>query len=624
MDILKTLTEEQLAAVTSDPGVIFVNAPPGSGKTHILVARLYWAIHEHKANPKDLAMVVFGRKAANEMLHRAQSVIDAETLSHVQISTLHSLCYRYLRGITEFKVIDDLEKMKLIKRAIGKNRMRVETDISEIIRIIGLSKNNGISPDKYLEMNGDNKELEKVGIVYRLYEQYKHEGHYYDMEDLPYQLSNHLAESPELLRRLRGKVLLLDEAMDLAPSHVNLLFTLAHPRDNIFMVGDLNQGVFNFLSGRETGNYLLDLTDRFPNAKTFKLTRNFRSTGAILEASENLIRHNTLRIDNDVVTDNEYGSPVVVVHPEDDIEQANWVCSEIQALIRSGEFTHDQISVLYRVNSMSQPFEDRFSQVGIPYQIIGSKGFYDRKEVKDLINYLRVLHNPNDDEALLSCLNVPNRYLGNQVKTDIQGYASEHGISCYQAMQLIRLPHAYQNKGLHELIYGLKYLQEIDMYEGMTVADMLSQIVSLFDYMEHINKEEVNSEDNVRAQNVEQLIRAASSYSNVGNFLKYVEKHTEKKADDSTGIHLASLHSAKGSQYPCCFVCNLSMELLPYKRALAEAKRDPYALEIERRAAYIGYSRAQYKLYLLSPKRMGKQKLAPSIFLAESFPALKS
>lgn len=608
MNLLSALTEEQLQAVNAPPGVNLVLAIPGSGKTAVFVHRIAHLI-ETGTKPENILALTFARKAAREIASRLAELVPAHA-SRVTVGTFHSVCYRILKGEYDFTVIDDDEKIRIMKR-ICTPVLKPDIDIGEIIRTISLAKNNLVDAVAYREHAKDQDEM-KLADVYELYEQALQDDGKIDMDDLLLRSFQLLSYRPDILGVYQKRFvhLLCDEAQDNNKVQAGLLSLLASTNENLFLCGDDDQSIHNFRGA--SAEYILKLEDVYPAVNKYLLTTNFRSTGAILEAAGNLIQHNTVRYSKELKTENEYGSEVQIIKAADEQDEARIIADEIETLIRSGDCAYSDIAILYRMNSQSLPFEDIMPVRGIPYEIVGGNEFYSRREISTLVYYLRLVHDLEDDEAMLAILDIPTRYLGGSVKTEIKDFAQANEVSCHQSMRAMRFARMYQGRNVKELLASLAYIRS--MPPSLTVGDIILEIRAVFTLDSYFKADEIATEDNSRIQNMDEFMKKASEFNKLESFLEYVKTRQDRHSANG-GVKLQTVHASKGLEYSVVFLIALNEGILPHQKSITQN-----LIEEERRLAYVAMTRAKHRLYMSHRLNQDNKVLEPSRFLNEALP----
>lgn len=615
------LNEEQRKAVESPPGVTRILASPGSGKTAVLVHRVKYLLDVLNVNPAHILLLTFTRKAALEMSERLKLLVGEGRHSKLTVSTFHSVGYRilsqYLWDGTGFKLISDVERIQIIKRIISGAGLKMSsgTGIGEVLRTISLAKANLLTPPEYMEQNRYDEDAGAIAQIYELYDKAKEEQHTLDYDDLLFRTESLLSNDQSVLEyQQRYRHILCDEAQDNNRAQAGLLSMIANPHNSLMVVADDDQSIHKFRGA--SSDYVLNL-EKAHDAKTIILKRNYRNTRSILTAASNLIRRNIGRIPKELHSENPEGEPVTVKMCADAADEARWVSQEARSLVKSENIQWKEIAVLYRTNNQSMPIEDRFTLEKIPYEVIGSSGFYARKDIQVLINYLKVIHAPDEnDEPLLSILNVPNRYLGTKVKREIEAYAAKNEVSCFRALGQMPFERMYQSLSVRRLLSAFQRLRTIPA--GATVGDVIYEVIDTFKLEDHFRDTCIETEDCMAG--IEQLIRKASEFVELKNFLSQVAIRSGRNTGDPEGVKLLSIHASKGLEFPVVFIIGCNENILPHKRSIEASKLYGTAIEEERRLCYVGMTRAEHRLYMSYVTSNGNQKMEPSRFLNEAFP----
>ncbi len=495
MNLLSALTQEQLAAVQAPSGVNLVLAIPGSGKTAVFCHRIVYLVSEAGVKPDNILALTFARKAVHEISIRLKELLPGES-SKIPVLTFHSLGYRILKNDMDFSLVDDDAKIRIIKKIVSAKALKPDMDIGEIIRTISLAKNNLLSVERFKE-TCRSEDDRKLAVVWELYERGLEYAGKIDLDDLLLKSHRLLLDKPEILSSYQGRFhhVLCDESQDNCKVQAELLGLLARPQDNLFLCADDDQAIHTFRGA--TAEHILNLDAIYPAVNRYILGNNFRSTGAIIKAADNLIRHNIIRYHKELGTGNEFGNEVRVIRVSDEKEEARIIADEIACMVKEGTVLYDDIAILYRMNNMSLPFEDLFPAKGIPYELVGGNEFYNRREISSIVNYLRIIHDPNDDQALLGILDVPLRYLGG-TRAAIQAFSIEHGVSCYDSLRNMRFSRMYQGRNVKELLANLEYIRKTP--EFLSAGDLISEIRAVFNLDEYFKSDEISMEDNSRPE----------------------------------------------------------------------------------------------------------------------------
>lgn len=606
------LNKEQRAAAEFLDGIAAVIAVPGSGKTRTMMERIGILVKKHGIPPENILGLTFTRNAAEEMRSRLVPVLG-ELASRVTLSTIHSFCYFLLKSEGRvFEILSGKEQIIFVRDILKKLKMK-DLSVGMVLSEISLAKNNLISLDEFRDLYAGDKTMLKVANVYEAYDREKGKKMLMDFDDLLVEVHKLLAERTEVREKWRDifKHLLVDEFQDTNPAQMEILKLLISGSNNgasFFAVGDDWQSIYGF-TGASVGN-ILNFRDTFPAGEQFILSLNYRSSRKILQACQNLIRHNERKIEKELVTDNEEGEDVIILESSNEESEALNVVNEIRGLVESGRFTYKDIAVLYRANFMSRIAEEVFSQHKIPYHIENGLNFYHRTEVKILLEYLRVISSPESEEgneALLSILNIPNRYIGKRFLGELETFSTNRGAHLYPGLKSMPIELPYIRKNVRAFVEFMDPL--IDDSENLGPAELIGLLRTSLDLDRYVTEEDIPSPDDVKIQNLNQLQLAATRFRDIPSFLEYTETfEDEAVSDNKEGVNLMTIHKAKGLEFPVVFVIGLVEGILPSKKG---------DLEEERRICFVGMSRAMKLLYLSHTLTYLGQASKRSLFLEE-------
>lgn len=633
-DLLAHLNEPQQKAVQTTEGPVLILAGPGSGKTRVITHRIAYLVRVKKVEPWAILAVTFTNRAAQEMRDRLEKLLSKSQAKAMQIGTFHSLSAKILRrepdylarfGMTrKYVIYDRHDAGLLIKQALGTldlSDMSIDQShppkIAELQECISFAKARMLSPQALAEEA--KKDTERLAArVWPRYDQLLRANNAADFDDLLTMAEQALRTQPERLREYQQRWLYLhaDEWQDANLPQYKLIRLLAYGTDehheglsNVCVVGDDDQMIYTW-RGASLAN-VIDFERDFPNCTQIILEQNYRSTKTILSAAQEIVRHNQDRKEKQLWTPNPRGELVSLYQAQDDREEARFIARELRHLKDQGVLkTWRDAAILYRMNMQSRALEEALRYALVPYIVIGSRSFYDRKEIKDLIAYLRLLVNPHDSVSLLRIINVPSRKIGKTTITHLQNWAEQQHISLYQAICLIE-HHPVLKAPTKQVLFAF----------GQIITDLLGEVPhlslpALFDrVIERSNYEAelamTSSEEMDRRSNVAELRRVAEEFAEedpetaLEEFLEHTaliggadttqtgEKGSLAK-ENLDAVHLITLHAAKGLEYPVVAIIGLDEGSLPHSRAF-----DRIQLEEERRLAYVGATRARERLYLL-------------------------
>jgi len=580
-----------------------------------MVSRIERLINEHGVAPESIVGLTFTRNAADEMRSRLEPVLGNRS-RRVILCTIHSFCHAVLRNEGRvFDILSGKEQIIFVRQIMKELRLK-DVSIGTVLREISLSKNNLVSVEEFKALYEGDRTMIKVASVYERYDEEKEKRLLLDFDDLLVETHKLLFEREDVREKYREKCshILIDEWQDTNPIQLEILKLLIgeNGKDNgssFWVCGDDWQSIYSFI-GASVAN-ILNFKALFPESEEFVLKLNYRSTPQILRACENLIAHNVRQIRKELATENPKGHEVVVLESSNEEAEAQNLVLEINDLVESRGYEHKEIAVLYRANFQSRVIEEVFSQQKIPYHIEKGTTFYQRTEVRNLLDYLRVISNPESeeaDEALLNILNVPTRYVSRKLTRELEAYAGEHGMRAYEALGSMRIEPVYVRRSLKALREFLDPL--IEDAEEIHPAELIGLLRSTLDYDRFITDEDMPSPDDVKIQNLDQLQLAAARFRNIRSFLDYTETfEDELVSDNREGVSLMTIHKAKGLEFKVVFVIGMVEGILPSKKG---------DLEEERRIAFVACSRAMELLYLSQSITYMGQPARKSIFIDEA------
>ena len=619
MNILNNLNKEQIEAVKQIDGPVLVMAGAGSGKTKVLTTRIAYLINQGISDYNILA-ITFTNKAAKEMRDRVNLLVNNVRSF---IGTFHSLGLRIIRENSEylnlpnnFTIIDSDDVSVVIKKILkDMNLDPKQYNPSYIRNRISFIKNQMLS-DRELDKLFNTPMDEIVVKIYHKYNQKLLESSSVDFDDLLLLPVRLFEKHPEILEHYQDKYkyILIDEYQDTNPVQYKLSVMLANKYKNIFVVGDMNQSIYAFRQADYRN--IINFENDFKNAKVIKLEHNYRSTNTILEAANEVIKHNKERKDLRLYSDKGDGVKIKYLRSYDEKHEIALVIDEIKNLLLDG-YNFSDFAVLYRTNAQVRAIEEVFMSKGVPYKVFGSYYFYNRKEIKDLISYLRLIYNSNDEVSLRRIINVPKRGIGESAIRDIEQRASEKNISMFEALET-RKELEFKN-----LIEDLKKTSE-----SMSLTELIDAVLDKTGLKKELESSK-SLEDEARLEFLMEFKSITASFEertgsvNLGDFLEEVSliadisNHTE----DGNSVTLMTLHSAKGLEFPVVFLVGMEEGIFPHNISLMEDN-----LEEERRLCYVGITRAKDRLYITNAKRRmlyGKDNSnMPSRFIAEINPNL--
>ena len=603
---LNDLNPQQRAAVERTEGPLLVLAGAGSGKTRVLTYRVAHLMEKGVA-PWHILAITFTNKAAREMQERVRA-LAGEAAEDAWVSTFHSCCARILRRDIEklgykrqFAIYDEDDRMQVIRSvAKAQNLNDKEFPPKQIRAVISDAKNHLLTPTEWLKESGGDFRSKKLYEAYRAYEAVLKGNNALDFDDLLIKTLELLADHPPVLEYYRDKFryILVDEYQDTNAAQYALVRLLAGDRHNLCVVGDDDQSIYGW-RGADIRN-ILEFEKDFPECETIKLEQNYRSTGNILDAANQVIAHNSGRKEKVLWTEADSGERIALYHALDERDEANFIASMARKIVQSGE-NAGNVAVLYRTNAQSRVLEEAFVRGGTPYRVYGGQRFYERKEVKDLIAYLRVLVNPDDDVSARRVINAPKRGIGEATIDKLAAYAEENemplmsAVLDYESTDLSARP-----KKLLGAFAGLMIdLTEL-MYE-VKPSELLEALIERTGYVKAL-EEDKNEENQSRIENIQELQGAVTEFEkmnpegSLSDFLENVALVSDTDAVNESGgaVTLMTLHSAKGLEFNNVFLAGMEEGVFPITRALFDDEQ----MEEERRLAYVGITRAKRRLFL--------------------------
>jgi len=586
------LNKEQEEAASFIEGICAVIAVPGSGKTRTMMERIGKLVKDQGIAPESVLGLTFTRNAAEEMRSRLVPVLGDQA-TRVMLSTIHSFCYWVLRCEGKvFEILSGKEQLIFMRNILKQLRVK-NVSLGMALNEISLAKNNLITAEEFRSLYEGDKTMLKIAEVYEAYDREKAKKFLLDFDDLLFEVyhlfSSHSAIKDKYSERFQH--VLVDEFQDTNPVQLELLKCLISSSANggsFWVCGDDWQSIYSF-TGASIGN-ILNFSTSFEGSRVFILNLNYRSTPQILTACQNLIQHNVRKIDKLLKTENEAGDQVIVLEASNEEGEGLNLVSEISDLISRRGYSYKDVAVLYRANFQSRVIEEVFSRLKIPYHIENGLSFYHRPEVKALLDYLRLIINPDcdaGDEALRSVINIPNRYVSKKFTADLEEFAQKRGIHLYEALKSMTILVPYLRKFMKEF----RKLMDPLIQDGPNLepADVISLLRTALDYDRWISDEDIPSPDDVKIQNVDQLQLSASWYKDIQSFLDYADSFEEETSNDKEGVSLMTIHKSKGLEFSAVFVIGLLEGICPSKKG---------DIEEERRIAFVACSRAMKHLYL--------------------------
>ena len=619
MSIYDTLNEQQREAVYHTEGPLLILAGAGSGKTRVLTHRIAYLIEERGVNPWNILAITFTNKAAGEMRERVDDIVGFGSES-IWVSTFHSTCVRILRrhidrlGYDTNFTIYDTDDQKTLMRDICKY-LQIDTKIyreRNLLAAISAAKNEMVSPKEFrLRAEGDFSR-QRIASVYEEYEKQMKANNALDFDDLLVKAVQLLKTQPDVLDyyQERFRYIMVDEYQDTNNVQFQFVSTLAAKYRNLCVVGDDDQSIYKF-RGADIRN-ILNFENVFEDAKVIKLEQNYRSTGTILDAANAVIRNNRGRKDKTLWTDNGQGEKIELRQFDTGYDEAEYIVGDIRGHVDSGDCSYNDNAVLYRTNAQSRLFEEKLVSANIPYKLVGGVNFYARREIKDLLSYLKTIDNGKDDLAVRRIINVPKRGIGLTSVNRVQEYALQRGVSFYEAVLGADLIPGI-GRGLPKLESFAALIEHFRSEAGkMSILELLEDIIETTGYIEEL-KTEGEIEAEARIENIDELKNKAADYEEscqergeaptLGGFLEEVAlvADIDSLDEDSDYVVLMTLHSAKGLEFPHVYLAGMEDGLFP--SYMTVTSDNPEELEEERRLCYVGITRAMKQLTLTCARR---------------------
>ena len=611
-ELINELNNMQKEAVLNTEGPCLVIAGAGSGKTKVLTHKIAYLIQEKNIKPWNILAITFTNKAANEMKERVEKLVG-EVAKDMWIGTFHSICVRILRKYIDrlgfdntFLIFDTSDQKTLIKECMKTLKIddKMFTDRS-IIAEISNGKNEMLEPKAYQTKYAGDYRKEIIGKIYELYQKRLKENNAIDFDDIINYTIKILMENEDVLEYYTSKFkyVLVDEYQDTNKAQFTLVTILASKYGNITVVGDNDQGIYSF-RGADISN-ILNFEKDFPGTKIIKLEQNYRCTGNILKAANSVIKHNENKYEKKLWTENDEGSLPVIYKSDDEYDEGRFIVEEINHLRREEYFKYSDFTILYRMNSQSRAIEEILRREAIPYKIVGGLKFYERKEIKDIISYLRLIYNFSDNISLKRVINEPKRGIGKTSIDNIQEISEKTGLSMFDIIK-----HA-DEYGLNrvkinaqEFIETIEYLRS--KIESLSISELIKETLNKTGYVKALELENTTEAES-RIQNLEEFLTVAIEFeeeeaeNTLGDFLEGItlSSDIDGMEDSEDSVTLMTLHSAKGLEFPVVFLVGLEEGIFPGNKSIGEPKE----IEEERRLFYVGITRAKQYLYLTCSKK---------------------
>ena len=611
-DILKGLNDKQYEAVVTTEGPCLVIAGAGSGKTKVLTHKIAYLIGEKQVKPWNILAITFTNKAANEMKERIGNLVG-DVAADIWMGTFHSICVRILRRFIDrigfdssFIIFDTSDQRTLVKtciKAIGLDD-KMFTDRS-VLSEISNAKNEMLEPDQYtVRANGDFRK-EKIALVYEMYQKRLKENNAIDFDDIINYTIKILMENPDILEYYsdKFKYVLVDEYQDTNKAQFTLVTLLASKNGNITVVGDNDQGIYSF-RGADISN-ILNFERDFPGTKIIKLEQNYRCTGNILKAANAVIKNNEVTYKKELWTENEVGKLPTVYSASNEYDEGTYIAQQIEHLRREEYYKYSDFAILYRMNTQSRAIEEILRRESIPYKIIGGLKFYERKEIKDIISYLRLIQNPSDNLSLKRIINEPKRGIGKTSLDKIEELSNNTGVPMYEIIKNAEqygLNRVFLNS--REFVNAIEELRA--KKDDIKISELIKETLKKSGYTKALENEKTIEAEN-RIENLNEFLTVAiefedeSADNKLSDFLEGItlSSDIDNMEETEETVTLMTLHSAKGLEFPVVFLVGMEEGIFPGYKSIGE----PKDLEEERRLCYVGITRAKEYLFLTCSKQ---------------------
>ena len=611
-DLINGLNDKQKEAVLATDGPCLVIAGAGSGKTKVLTHKIAYLMSEKNIKPWNILAITFTNKAANEMKERVEKLVG-EAAKDMWIGTFHSICVRILRKYIDrlgfdhsFLIFDTSDQRTLVKECMKTLKIddKMFTDRS-VIAEISNGKNEMLEPRAYQTKYAGDYRKEIIGRIYELYQQRLKENNAIDFDDIINFTIKILTQNEDALEYYTNKFqyVLVDEYQDTNKAQFTLVTILASKYGNITVVGDNDQGIYSF-RGADITN-ILNFEKDFPGTKIVKLEQNYRCTGNILKAANAVIKHNENKYEKKLWTENEEGTLPEIHKADDEYDEGRYIVEQINHLKTEEYFKYSDFTILYRMNSQSRAIEEILRREGIPYKIVGGLKFYERKEIKDIISYLRLIYNFSDNISLKRIINEPKRGIGKTSIDNIAEISEKTGLSMFDIIK-----HA-DEYGLNRVkANAQEFIETIEYLRGhideLSISELIKETLNKTGYVKALEQENTTEAES-RIENLEEFLTVAIEFeeeeaeNTLADFLEGItlSSDIDGMEDTEDSVTLMTLHSAKGLEFPVVFLVGMEEGIFPGYKSIGEPKE----LEEERRLFYVGITRAKQYLYLTCSKK---------------------
>lgn len=604
-EMLDKLNEEQIKPVLDTEGAVLVIAGAGSGKTRVLTTRIAYLILEKGVSPSNIMAITFTNKAAGEMKERLSKFTP--NVYDMWVSTIHSMCVRILRQDIDklgydknFTIYDETDKERVLKRVFEEGGYDVDHLFKLAKNAISTAKNECLSPEEYRKEYANVRFVDEISEIYQKYNALLESSNSLDFDDLLFITYKLFCERPEVADYYSNKFqyIHIDEFQDTNKVQFAIAQRLSIKHGNIFVVGDDDQSIYGW-RGAKIEN-ILSFDDIYRGAKVYKLQRNYRSTKKILQLANCIISNNTQRREKELWTDNAEGVKIETFVGTDENNEATFAALQIKNLMaRNSQLKYSDFAVFMRVNALSRAYEQEFMKYGIPCKIYGGFRFFERKEIKDILSYLKVINNPSDNESFLRCISVPKRGIGDKTLRELREFCASNGYSLYEGV--FRLENSSIGSSAKSKLYNFGLL--LDSFKAFSknnnIVDLIDHVLETTGFLEQFA--EKTEENTSKLYNVSELKNSAEQFakdnlnSTLSDYLNSITLSSDTddiNSDDA--VVIATIHAVKGLEFPCVFVSGLDETILP----IARSQNDEDEMEEERRLMYVAITRAKERLYL--------------------------
>lgn len=604
-ELISQLNEEQIKPVLETEGAVLVIAGAGSGKTRVLTTRIAYLVLEKQVSPANIMAITFTNKAAGEMKERLRKIVG--DIDEMWISTIHSMCVRILRRDIDklgydknFTIYDESDKDKVLKHAFEELNYDLDKFFKPVKNVISNAKNECLTPAEYKKAYAGTRFVNEFAEIYEKYDNLLERSNALDFDDLLFKTYKLFTSFPDVASYYANKFeyVHIDEFQDTNKVQFEVAQVLSSKHGNIFVVGDDDQSIYSW-RGAKIEN-ILSFDDIYRSAKVFKLQKNYRSTKKILELANCIIKNNTERRDKELWTENSDGVKIETFVGTDENNEATYTALQIKNLMsRNSALKYSDFAVFMRINALSRAYEQEFMKYGIPCRVYGGFKFFERKEIKDVLSYLKIINNPYDNESFLRCISTPKRGIGDKTLRELREYCYANSISMYEGLS--QLQNTSIGNSAKTKLYNFGLL--LDGFKAFSqnnrVVDLIDHILEMTGFLEQFA--EKTEENTSKLYNISELKNSAEQFakdnygSTLADYLNSVTLSTDiDDINSEDAVTIATIHASKGLEYTCVFVAGLDQDILP----IARSKNDDAELEEERRLMYVAVTRARERLYL--------------------------